>query len=224
MSPAKQLDLKACMEKMQELSVYGFIRRYYEIPDDLKQLCLSFILILRDLWKEERSHSCVKINNETGEGITTGSSHHKNVFGSFIIRKGDMQTWKMKITNARRGPRSVLFGIITYKQNELSFYKHMMGNFIDACEYSCELHAYSWDSWDGVTLCSDSKHSQRKYGQNEIISMTLDLTENRNKKNGTLSYTLNHKPLGVMIDDIDINQEYCMAVALFFDDSLQLLS
>ena len=53
--------------------------------------------------------------------------------------------------------------------------------------------------------------------------MTLDLRENKEKKNGTLSYTVNDKPLGVMRDDIDINMQYCMAVAIYYNDNLQLL-
>ena len=119
---------RARSKELQELSVYGFIRRSLEVPDDLKQLCFSFYLILMDKWNEEISHSSLKINNDTGDLIARSYSDHRNAFGSFIIRKGDIQTWKIKITNDNPSDnvavnRAVLFGIISFNKMKNHFIK-----------------------------------------------------------------------------------------------------
>ena len=53
----------------------GYERRYYEITDVLKKLCLSFYLILTDRWNEETSHSELDIDNDTGNVIAIDSDN-----------------------------------------------------------------------------------------------------------------------------------------------------
>ena len=50
-----------------------------------------------------------------------------------------------------------------------------------------------------------------KWSKGETVKLTLDLTH---EKYGVLSMTKDGKDLGILYDKIDIEQEYCLAVAI----------
>ena len=222
-------------EESQEFLVYGFMRRIdidQEIPEDIKQLCLSFYRILRDKWNPAISNSSLKINNETGEiYVADGYDSWKNAFGSFIIKKGDIQTWKIKITNDSSHQwgirdRHVSFGVIEYKSNNQLFYRNMTQNaFCNCDEESAINNAYAYSTNRGDLMCSDDYRISYGTGcqKDDILSMTLDLQQTENNHYGTLSFGLNDKSLGIAFDDIDINKKYCLALAIYYSDDLQLI-
>ena len=100
---------------LQELCVYGFIRTYFnhDIPDELKRLCLSMYLIVFDSWDVDLSHESFEVVNESGDLIANGNEtsnepnlgeRWRNAFGTLVIKKGDIKTWKIQITN--KNPRA----------------------------------------------------------------------------------------------------------------------
>ena len=214
-----------------ELCVFGFIRRIninQQIPIELIQICLSFWLSFRDKWNTEISHSSFTINNETGVIIPRPTSSYlaMNAFGSLIIEKGDIKTWKIKITNKYRlSSMNGEFGIIEYDTSNQSIYKRM--KFSAFCHQDNTIPAYSYALYNGSLRWTGSDVRYKAYGKkcpkNNILSMTLDLTETESKQHGHLSFELNGKSFGIAFNDIDINKKYCMALAMFNDDILQLI-
>ena len=96
----------------QELAVYGFIRTCFDIPEELKEICLAFYLILSDKWDKENSHPEFEFTDDNILRVQENNTKviWRNAFGSSIVSKGDIQTWKIKLIGDV-GPY-VLFGIV----------------------------------------------------------------------------------------------------------------
>ena len=109
-------------EYLQELCVYGFIRIYckIDIPDVLKQLCLAMYLITIDKWSKQLSHTSFKINQENGHICPSKTSGGwKHAFGSVVVKKGEIMTWSIKITNEsteQYNNRAVMYGIKYFRK------------------------------------------------------------------------------------------------------------
>ena len=89
------------------------------------------------------SHSSWKIDNDTGN-IMSGGVGARNAFGSFIIKKDDIQTWKLKITDCGG---FVVIGIAEYKPNQESFYEELS---TDLREHGvANINGYGWYSYNG---------------------------------------------------------------------------
>ena len=212
-------------KKLQELSVYGFIRKYSVLPEVLIELCLSFYLILIDEWNKEVCDESFTINNDTGELVSNGEEKWRNAFGSWIIKKGDTQTWIIKITNENPREdvaRAFLYGIVQYTtQNDIEKYNKNETYFTDGrLEFGCGYGFFSYSGCVQSNLITDYKaYGPDTCDKNDVLSMTLDLSGN----NGVLSYKLNDTPLGIAFDNIDVNKKYCMVVCVYFNDNFQLI-
>ena len=221
---------------LQELCVYGFIRMQCisDIPDALIQIILSMYLMVFDEWNKELSNKWWRIDNKTGQIIANGNSvdkyeerEWKHAFGSFIIKKGEINVWKLRITNKnpRNGAnRAVFVGIINAEQNESHikryFCAHSMNNSVIG---------YGFYSYSGRKESSREVNKYRYkiggYGgyawdRNDIVTMTLDMT---GTKYASLSFKVNDKDFGVAFQEIDINLEYRMVIAVYYEDDIQLL-
>ena len=93
-------------------------------------VCLSFYLILIDQCNKEITHDSFIIDNETRDlKVPVSYSYNEewqNAFGSWIIGKGESQTWKLKRTNKNpdwTSSRPFLYGIIRYTENDKKKYK-----------------------------------------------------------------------------------------------------
>ena len=97
------------------------------------------------------------------------------------------------------------------------------------CYKKNTIRADAYGFWGGYLNCTGSYKWFKKCGaacpKNNILSMTLDLTETEDKKLGTLSFMINNKSFGNKnaFENIDINKQYCMALAVFDDDNFQLI-
>ena len=202
-----------------ELCVYGFIRVFSsscDIPDVLKQICLSFYLIVSDLWNVELSNNKFEIDNEQLTlklNKESGTHGWPNAFGSLIITKGEYQIWKLKITNDRESRRTVMFGVI-----------NVDSNLIHSNDFCSREDGYGYYAWNGDKF---DQGERDLYGvgwnEDDIITMTLDMTGEVNKKYGVVSYKVNDDDQGIAFKKLDINKRYCMAVSMFDKDDLQLV-
>ena len=97
------------------------------------------------------------------------------------------------------------------------------------CNQRITIPSYAYAFWDGYAIYNGLTTIYKPYGKpcakDDILSMTLNLTETEDKKLGTLSFTLNNKLFEKKnaYDDIDTNKKYCMALAVFNDDNFQLI-
>ena len=179
---------------LQELFVYGYIRKYcnIDIPDVLKRLCLSFYLITIDKWNKELSHTSFVIDEENKEistpKISVVSGEWRHAFGSFIIQKGEIMTWSIKITNDNPqkhfAARAVMYGISNSSAQDDWNKKSGAIHFCDTEFNGC---GYGYYAWTGSTQTS-LKANRNPYGlswdKDDIITVTLDMT---GKKYGVLS-------------------------------------
>ena len=136
MATNSEPQLRRNSKKLQKLLVYGYLREGVDIPDAVKQICLSFYLILSDKWNKKISNWLWKIDNKTGDIIAIGNGNGviRHAFGSLVITKGDIQTWIIKITN--NAPNMVIIGIIEYKSDDQSFYQNMIYNAFCEMEWN----------------------------------------------------------------------------------------
>ena len=213
-------------EYLQELCVYGYIRNHcnIDIPDVLKQLCLAMYLITIDKWSKQLSHASFQIDQENGHicpSISGGGWKH--AFGSFLIKKGEIMTWSIKITNEsieRLDNRAVMYGISNISEND-GWNKQSYGYHF--CDLSFTGAGYGYDAWTGNTQTSLTVQ-RNNYGpswdKDDIITMTLDMS---GQKYGVLSYAINGKNLGVAFDQIDIDDKYRMTACIYYYDKLQLV-
>eukprot|EP01084_Bolivina_argentea_P050037 92004_1 len=221
---------------LAELCVYGFIRMHYEmqpIPDVLKQICVSMYLMLFDAWDVERSHSNFDIDEDGNilkikKGIT--SNNWINAFGKVIMTKGEIQQWNIKIINGTDvnpdteyfATRAVMFGIINIENINDT---RINSDFFCETNHAGGIISYAYYSYDG-----DSFHYKRgrngygkKWGKYDIITMTLDMTETKDKTFGHLSFKKNNVDQGILASNIDLNKQYCMALSIIYDDEIELL-
>ena len=211
---------------LQELCVHGFFRIYctHDIPDVLKQLVLSFYSIIFDEWNKDLSHQSWRINNDTGDIIATAKNGWCNAFGSLIITKGNIQTWKLRISNESVRLRAVFFGISQIKERTESI-NTRLSHF---CTTGWKAAGYGFYSWTGEKQTNlESGYIRKDYGgtwdHNDIVTMTLDMTGEKDEHYGVLSYKLNEEDLGPAFEKIDINGEFRLAVCVFHLDNIQLI-
>ena len=126
------------------------------------------------------------------------------------ITKGDMHTWKFQT------PSTTTLGITDAKAYELR--KENSNHWSFYCD-----DAYGIDTGFGTkygnVLALGGQDYAKTCGNNEVISMTLDMT---GEKFATLSFKVD-EDYGVAMDDIDLSKEYRMIVDLYGDDQIKLL-
>ena len=87
-----------------ELVVFGFMRNYcqsinVELPThDLIHLFAEW-LSLMDRWDKDHCHQCMVITDCKATQPATGD-HFATCVGQYVIKKGDKQTWKLRIAGS----------------------------------------------------------------------------------------------------------------------------
>ena len=211
-------------ENEQELCVYGFIRRYYNLrrlPAELIQLCLSMYSVKRDAWDPDKTDIDIVFCDEDFNILQMDEDawyQWRNAFGSLVIGKGDYQTWKIEImgpVQRERVNRSIMFGIMSLDQFKLN--KTIKSKvYFSGPKYN----GYSFNAYDGRKCHKGISH---KYGsewyRGDIIEMTLDMSDENSK--GKLSFKVNNIDQGVAFG-VDKNKQYCMALAVHYVDKIRL--
>ena len=197
---------------MDELCVYGWIRENcndFEMPMDLQKLCILMYVIIMDSWNTEIHTKNVIIDND--ENIAKVIKHTKwqHAYGTFIIKKGMMMTWRFKLDGDRDSrPIAIYIGIVS--RNKMSSEMHNNKNFFDKEHGGYGFYTYL-SKLRGIRS-SKNDYEKRCYS-GDAVKTTLDLTQKENK-NGLLLYEINDKSFGVAVDYIDIGKEYCLAVKI----------
>eukprot|EP01084_Bolivina_argentea_P001345 2491_1 len=208
---------------LQELCVFGFIRTHcigFTIPYDLQQICFKMYMILVDEWDINKANKQILVNKSTKKVIINNNTEGTwyNAFGATTIKKGEIYTWRfiIKHNNINDNGVAIFIGVIeTYKISS------EMRSFFANSKNS----GYAFYTWHG------SKYSPREYSveygpkaiSNDTITMTLDMTQDKNT-NALLSFEVNNKEYGIAFKDMDIDQQYSMAVSLYdIEDDIQLI-
>ena len=214
---------KLTSKELQELCVYGYIRENcikLEMPEVLYKIFATFYVIPMDRWNNVFTEKMIIDEEQNAASLNEGSWHH--AFGTDIVKKGMLNTWKFKVTGKPISVHSdqtlaILIGIMEY--NKIS--SDLPPHFIN------EQHG----GYGFYTYLADIKHNGwagKKYGKRcidgGIIKMTLDMTQ-KIKKAAILSYEINGTDYGIAWDDIDINKEYCMTVEMYhvFNQTIQII-
>ena len=216
-------------QRLAELCVYGFIRLYCltcSIPNDLQRLCLLMYLDVFDRWNTKISDDGLEFDtNANTVKKTADGGNWKHGFGHLVIIKGDIQTWKIKISNDGQSSetvRNVLFGIIEYNETE----QYKVGPLKPFCWEDGGAAFYAADGKKVSTHYGTNKFGNgygKKWGKDDIITMTLDMTNNNDKEHGILSFKVNDTDYGIAFDTIDINKQYSMVIALYYQDEIQII-
>ena len=200
---------------LQELAVYGFIRMHLDIPDELKEICLAFYLILFDEWDKEKSHSEFKFTDDNilyvQGNIKLGK--WRNAFGSLIVSKGNIQTWKIKLIGDVG--LTVFFGIVG--QNKAT-------RAIPDNQYFCQPGSYckGYGYYDTGEKFDGGGYGQ--YGQSWHVGCSIAMTLDMSNKYGQLSFELDGEDQGIAFGKLDVNRSYRMAVATYeWEQKIQIL-
>ena len=218
--------------KRKSLLTFGFVRIGRKsqniecIPDDIIQLFIAW-LSFNDYFDPNLVHPALKMTSNDNEYQylsnlkTTNNVEWPSAVGTAIIRKGDRFEWKFEMSD-KLLLTEIMIGIVD--NDRLKKNKPITG-----CDDE------NWNGWALYCYCMNSMHGnnyspfhyaqQFKYKKGDIVTMILDLSQDESK-NGTLSFDIDaelkdkDKPNSfskVLFDDLDINREYRMAVAIRSD-------
>lgn len=222
--------------KEAELLVYGYTRILSEhwglrTPKSIQSLCL-YMYSFMDTWN-------INVDDKLKEGLKFNSEHNiltlidnntgnwLNAFGSHIIGKGMRKIWRFRICEKTISSMAMLnaaimIGIID--ETLIHRKERFSGNFTD------EIGGYGFYSSDGGRYGKLSQYQGRSYGNKwthgSIITMQLDMTGSGIGDDcyATLEYWINGKHQGLAFYEIDLEKEYCLAVALLYsNEGIQLL-
>ena len=170
-------------------------------------------VITMDTWNKGCKATNAIIDEEGNIAKVIQKGVWPHAFGTYIIKKGMIMSWKFKLDgdrmrNLSMRPMAILIGIV---ENDSKLSKELSGAFYD------KIHG----GWAFYTYLNDIKHNgwnpSKKYGEKcypgGVVKMILDMTQKDNK-NGLLSFEINDKVFGIAVDDIDIDKEYCLAIQM----------
>merc|ERR1712228_251396 len=198
-----------------------------ELPDDLKNMCLSFYLILIDRWNHVKSDKGFEINNNDNNSLILRGNGYpfkwRHAFGSTIICKGEIRIWRLTITNDHPNKdipfRTCMFGIYDVNQERIQVNDR---GFTDAYN-GWAFYAYDGDKIHGNG--SEKKrmrvHYAKGWDKYDIVTMTLDMTAKKSEY-GILSFKINEQDYGIAYDNLPIDGNYSMAVSMYYKEDLQL--
>ena len=206
---------------LQHLTVYGYIREEYEdIPDDLKDMCYKFYLKVFDEWSIDKCSKGLDIDNQTGiiEAKYKKMTGWKSAFGTIIVKKGDVETWKIKplfkSSEEKLGKIGLIIGII----------EHSKASNIMRCAFCAKykkagIGYYGKRTnriYDGLNGTGTIECDISYWYYPDIITLTLDLTQrgDGNEMFGQLLLQKGSEKEKVIYDKIDLEKEYCFAVSL----------
>ena len=219
--------MRLTAQKKQELCVKGYVRENcadLQIPEVLLKLFALFYIVKMDKWNTEIVSYGIFIDEDRNMIETKNVGWSRNAFGSYIIKKGMINTWNLRLRSTANqqiyGNQTVanLIGIMERDKIKSSGVK---GHFINP-----ENGGYAY-----CTFLSDIKHDGwnskwcKRYGEkcyyDAAVSMTLDMTQEK-KESGLLSYVINGTDYGVAFDQIDIDKEYCLTVEIHSVGSIEI--
>ena len=211
-------------EELQQLTVYGYIHEQIkDIPDDITYLCYQFYLRVFDEWDIDKCNKGLIIDAETGIIQIKYNNNNKrnflNAFGSIIVKKGQVETWKFKPKTAPtndRLPLPIGVGIVesnkASKDMELAFF---FGHNAAGIGYFGH-NGYVYGKDGAVNLSTDNPLGLR-WKFPEIITLKLDMKskpELKMRQFGTLWLTKGDNDKETVIcNEVDLNKEYRVAVA-----------
>eukprot|EP01084_Bolivina_argentea_P258943 436746_1 len=192
-------------ERLADLCVSGFIRLYcitVEMPIDLQRLCFFMYLDPFDEWNIEISNKDLKFDNK--EHIVTGLRWNMwaNAFGKLIIKEGDIHCWQIKILNDKKKQREddirnriLLFGIV-----EQNVARSNMTEIFCWEKGGAGLYSFNGNkvSKEYQTQSAGDEYA-KQWDKDDIITMTLDMSNEDDKKYGTLSFKINETDYGKKI-------------------------
>eukprot|EP01084_Bolivina_argentea_P200600 343023_1 len=204
---ASSIDLKSLkdIDIHTEYTVYGFIRQFQKIlglstwhiiPPLVYKICLAFYTV-KDEWNVNKIGDEVIIKDRTITYKSAGLWH--TVYGTMKCKYPNKYTWEMRIESLA-SRKEIMIGIADINTN---YQNH------DVARANAFLF-WSWNS--GTCSYRDTVYRTKGYGKvlvaSDIIKMTLDL------RNNSLSFMINNKDYGVVIDDIPSDKEYNLVVSL----------
>eukprot|EP01083_Nonionella_stella_P273676 928559_1 len=221
---------KTAAERAQRLTVYGFIRTNYTLtmPDVLINLCVAMYVGVYDEWNMEITHPEYELDTDLNAlKIQDPGAIEKwrNAFGTLLLKKGDVHTWRFQMITAGDLNRNVMFGIVEYNESITEMIAPKQWNDF-FCDRDCEEGGLGYYVYDGNAFLG--KDGRSDYGQPvgpfDVVSVTLDLRESNNR-GGVLSVMVNDIEQGIMCSDVDVNKSYCMAMSSFrVFEKIRLLS
>ena len=196
---------------MAELCVYGFIRKHcvtQDLPQELMNLCFLMYFMALDEWDPKIVENGVIIHKEERVALTADSEQGLPgwiaVFGTIIVGRGYVETWKLKRYRLKQKHRHIIIGIISNDKKEdcgvffatesTGYGMHLDGKLISG---SSELY--------------DIDYCDKNDADDITIAMTLDMTGD---EYGTLSYSFDGMDAGIAFRRIDLNTKFCLAVSI----------
>ena len=223
--------------KQAELLVYGYTRilsQYWGIrtPTSVQSLCL-FMYSYMDRWNKDVDEGLKEgLKFDLDENILILADNNTggwlNGFGTHIIGKGMKKVWQFRIcekpSSSSMLNAAIIIGIIDVKLLERK--ERFKGNFTN------ENGGYGFYSSDGGRYGKLSRYQGQSYGQKwshgSIITMQLNMMGSSSVSDdafGTIEYWVNGKHQGLAFYEIDLEKQYCLAVAMLYsNEAIQLIA
>ena len=211
-------------ELEQNMTVYGYIRSCnVAIPDVLIDLCLLFYLKLFDEWDSTMlSDERLKLDVEKGTVALVSDvmgGNYLDAFGSIILSKGDIQSWKFKCIDTgetkSKLPLRIAIGIADVEKLAAC---EIHGSFGAPTRKIGIVYYGTGKKFLSLYGVSSKKYGSKWYYGEELI-MTLDLTGD---KFGKISFKKDDEDFGVLYDKIDVNRQYRMGISMIRKCTIQL--
>ena len=189
-----------------ELCVYGYVRRNNsKVPDEVIEICLKCIEKC-DRWSAKDSNrDCIKFNELLSVLTVTKKIYHSPdyAFGSILIRKGNVHTWRLKFKLSK-----------LYEKLRLELINGVYVGIVDNEDITGGYMAIHLTNHKKCALSkiypSGSDMYKPRYLSDEI-TITLDMLKRE------LCFYFNQddesKVLKQKYDDIDIDSEYRLFVS-----------
>ena len=214
-----------------DLLVSGYLRLHCNhhknenIPTDLEVLCHWMYNNLfaddieiehkMDEWRPGISHKQLEFI-ESCNTVTKSMWPNTcfNAFGTLVISKGMIKVWRLKLFSI---DPDLCFGIVDadrFEENKNKLFFDEENSFGIYTKTGCK-----YQNKDPMK----ADYIDRECEQNDLITMTLNMTGVNEEEFGILSYKINNMDYGVAFDNIDINKRYYMAISILNPTVAQLL-
>ena len=188
-------------KKLQELCVYGFIRKYCissNMPNELVQLCLFMYLSIMDHWNTKIFSKGIQFDNDKNIVSIDGHYDWNTAFGTKIVTNGELYEWKFKVKHALDSKPAIFIGILPAM--EISPEMDIFAND--------EKGVYALYTWNGY-ISGYNVSSTNAFNADELsdtILMCLDLRGLSNNTNcGSLSFEVSEGCKKTVSKNIDID-------------------
>ena len=230
----------------QELLMFGFMRDYCkdidkELPsDDLIRLFAAWVALI-DRWDKEKCHSGVEIVSKLATICKTivplGAV---TCIGESVIKKGEKNTWKLKVNSSYVMAGIIDDEIVRTMQDIDDFTAEYCGGYGLSLGYGIRFNdKFDFPQGDNFHYAQQFKlHSVVGDSIGIVFEMELDLTQKENE-NGILRFVIDDKHnkgidtietvgkySNICFDTIDIDKKYRLAVDIGgkIDKTVELLT